>query len=62
MQVPEMQRHYAEWEITGAPEIRHVTWTGAEALNPFGLPAQARAIVALGLVGPMRHVPSFVRR
>jgi len=24
LQVPEMQRHYAEWEITGAPEIRRV--------------------------------------
>ena len=35
MQVPEMQRHYPDWELTGAPEIRHVTETNAQAFNPF---------------------------
>jgi hypothetical protein len=29
MQVPELQRHYADGEITGAPEIRHVTARGS---------------------------------
>jgi hypothetical protein len=35
LQVPEMQRHYAEWEITGPPEVRHVTQTSARPFNPF---------------------------
>ena len=35
LQVPELQRQYAEWEITGAPEIRHVTETSAGAFGPF---------------------------
>jgi hypothetical protein len=35
MQVPEIQRHYLEWEITGAPEIRHVTETSAQPFSPF---------------------------
>ena len=30
LQVPEIQRHYVEWEITGAPEIRNIA---AEAPN-----------------------------
>jgi hypothetical protein len=46
LQVPEMQRHYSEWEITGAPEIRHVTETSTRAFNPFEAPAQTRAIIA----------------
>jgi hypothetical protein len=25
LQMPELQRQYAEWEITGPTEIRHVT-------------------------------------
>jgi hypothetical protein len=39
MQVPEMQRHYSEWEITGAPEIRYVTDTSTQHFNPFELAA-----------------------
>ena len=35
MQVPELQRHYAEWELIGAPEIRHIRETGTQAFNPF---------------------------
>jgi hypothetical protein len=46
MQVPEMQRHYPEWEITGAPEIRRVIETSAQQFNPFETPAQARTIIA----------------
>jgi hypothetical protein len=30
MLVPELQRHYSDWEITGAPEIRHVTDTSVQ--------------------------------
>jgi hypothetical protein len=48
MQVPELQRHYADWEIT-APEIRYVTAT-PEQFNPFELPAQARAAIATMLL------------
>jgi len=44
MQVPEMQRQYGEWEITGAPEIRHVTETSTQPFSPFEPPA--RAIIA----------------
>jgi hypothetical protein len=46
MQVPELQRAYAEWDITGAPEVRHVTETSAQPFNPFEPPAPARAIIA----------------
>jgi hypothetical protein len=46
MQVPEIQRHYSDWEITGAPEIRHVTDTSVQLFSPFGSPALARAIIA----------------
>ena len=35
MQVPELQRHYGEWEITGTPEIRRVTEMGVQPFNPF---------------------------
>ena len=35
MQVPELQRHYGEWEITGEPEIRHITYTSVQPFNPF---------------------------
>jgi hypothetical protein len=41
LQVPELQRHYLDWEITGAPEIRHVTPTRTEPFNPFEPPARA---------------------
>ena len=46
MQVPEMQRHYSEWEITGAPEVRHVTETSVQPFNPFGPTGPPRAIIA----------------
>ena len=35
LQVPALQRQYAEWEITSAPEIRHVTPGPIEHFNPF---------------------------
>lgn len=35
MQVPEMQRCYSDWEIAGAPEVRHVTDAGPQPFNPF---------------------------
>ena len=35
LQVPELQRAYAEWEIIGAPEVRHVTPVSTEAFSPF---------------------------
>ena len=44
MQVPELQRHYSDWKITGAPEIRHVTETSVQSFSPFAPPA--RAIIA----------------
>jgi hypothetical protein len=45
MQVPELQRYYSDWEITGAPEIRHVQMASPEQFNPFEPPAPARAII-----------------
>ena len=45
MQVPEMQRQYGEWEITGSPEIRHVAESGVQAFNPFCLPTLERSTV-----------------
>jgi hypothetical protein len=45
LQVPALQRRYAEWEITGAPEIRHVTPGPIEHFNPFRPPA-SRACIA----------------
>ena len=45
MQVPELQRHYLEWEITGAPEIRQVTDMSAQPFNPFE-PPPARALLS----------------
>jgi hypothetical protein len=45
LQVPETQRHYADWEITGAPEIRRVT-EASNQFNPFESPAPAPAIIA----------------
>jgi hypothetical protein len=39
LQVPALQRQYAEWEITGPPEIRHVTPGCVEPFNPFRSPA-----------------------
>ena len=46
MQVPELQRHYADWEIIGAPEIRHITETSVHPFSPFEQPARAGAIIA----------------
>ena len=44
MQVPEMQRCYGEWEITGAPEVRRITEVSMQPFSPFvegefGLPS-----------------------
>jgi hypothetical protein len=38
MLVPEIQRCYAEWEITGAPEVRYVTDARTAQYNPFRSP------------------------
>jgi hypothetical protein len=46
MQVPELQRHYSDWEMTGAPEMRHVTETSVQPFNPFEPPLPPRAIIA----------------
>jgi hypothetical protein len=40
LEVPELQRRYAEWEITGPAEIRQVTRTSAASFTPFGKPAR----------------------
>jgi hypothetical protein len=45
MQVPVLQRAYAEWEITGAPEVRHITATSTAQYNPFK-PAPGPAVIA----------------
>ena len=47
MQVPELQRHYADWEITGAPELRRITETSVQPFNPFEPSPPAHAAVAL---------------
>jgi hypothetical protein len=44
-QVPVLQRR-CEWEITGAPEIRHTTPHCAEPFNAFGTNAPVHAIIA----------------
>jgi hypothetical protein len=41
---PELQRHYSEREITGAPEIQQVTETSTETFSPFEPPVPARAL------------------
>lgn len=46
LQVPELQRRYAEWEITGAPEIRHVQPAGTQQFSPFVRSAPPPAIIA----------------
>jgi hypothetical protein len=46
LQVPEMQRHYVEWEILGAPEIRRVTETSVQPFNPVEPPTPAHGIIA----------------
>jgi hypothetical protein len=35
LQYPELPRRYAEWEVTGAPEILDVTPGPIEHFNPF---------------------------
>ena len=46
LQVPELQRRYAEWEITGPSEIRHVQPAGTQQFSPFVRPAPGPAIIA----------------
>ena len=46
LQVPELQRHYGEWEITGAPDVRHVAPADGEQFSPFQSPVRGRAISA----------------
>jgi hypothetical protein len=46
MQVPELQRHYSDWEITGAPQVRHATTASAQPFNDFATRSPAHAIVA----------------
>lgn len=46
MQVPELQRHYAEWEIIGTAEVRQITDTSMRSFNPFESLAPTRAIIA----------------
>ena len=53
LQMPALQRQYAEWEITGAPEIRHVTPGHIEHFNPFKSPAPPSACIA-----PMLRTPT----
>lgn len=46
MQVPELQRAYAAWEIIGAPEIREITVLSSAQYNPFAAPARSPAVIA----------------
>jgi hypothetical protein len=46
LQVPVLQRAYSDWEIIGAPEIRHVTETCTRAFNPFDAPGLRPGIIA----------------
>jgi hypothetical protein len=46
MQVPELQRCYGEWKITGALEIRHVTAAMPEQFSPFRAQVPVRIIIA----------------
>ena len=43
MQVPALQRQYAEWELTGAPEFEHITEASAHPFNSVcGVDASTR--------------------
>ena len=46
LQVPEMQRHYSDWEITGAPEVRRAAETSTQPFNPFEPSTPAHDIIA----------------
>jgi hypothetical protein len=46
LRVPELQRRYADWELAGPPEIRHVTPGRIEQFNPFKLPAPPEVCIA----------------
>lgn len=46
LQVPELKMRYAEYEITGPPEIRQVASASAEQFSPFGSVAPPRVIIA----------------
>jgi hypothetical protein len=46
LQAPALQRRYADWETTGAPEVRNVTETSAQPFDPFVAPVRARAVIA----------------
>jgi hypothetical protein len=39
MQVPEIQRHYGDWQLTGPAEIRNVKPASVAQYNPFEAPA-----------------------
>jgi len=49
LQYPELQRRYVEWEITGAPEIRHVTPGVIEQFSLFRNPPASPRVC----IGPM---------
>ena len=42
LEVPAIQRRYADWETTGPPEVRMVTPRGAEPFNPFAAHSSSR--------------------
>lgn len=44
--MPELQRHYSDWEIIGAPELRRVTRANGERFSPFRARPPAGAIIA----------------
>jgi hypothetical protein len=46
LQVPALQRQYAEWEITGPPEIRDLTPGSIEHFDPFKVAASPRICIA----------------
>ena len=56
MQVPELQRHYSDWEIVGVPEIRSVQPASPEQFDPFRLVALA------GIVDGPRAPPDALTR
>jgi hypothetical protein len=58
LQVPEIQRHYSDWEITGAPEIRHVESASPAQYNPLQASAGTRRYCSNASLDALTRPPS----
>jgi hypothetical protein len=62
LQYSELQRRYAEWEITGAPEIQHVTGDKCGAVHAIQATAARPHRADAVLDAPMPGTNSTGRR